>query len=430
MAGILIVSDDLSGAADSAVAAAAAGRETLVVLGVSSPPGRAQVSAEVLAVDGDTRHLPPAEAAAETARVLRACYRPGQIVFKKLDSTLRGNIGAELRAVLEAVTANETNAEPAIAIVAPAFPAAGRSTQNGTQFLNGVPLERTDIWRREGLSGPAHIPEMLLSSGLRPAQVGLDTIRGGAPALSAVLRKLAAVHNALVCDAETEDDLRAIAVSAASLGRSTVWAGSAGLARCLFPLQPGQSAAAGAHRPTRQLPAIQRPILFVVGSAATLCRQQVRELSSEPDVASVVVSPEVLRAGPHAAAWEQYNASLSSALAAGDTILALGDAPEARRELRGEGRELSRALGQLVAPHAHTIGALVLTGGETARAVLQALQVEGLWLIGELEPGVPVSITADASLPVVTKAGAFGAEATLRRCRLALRSNRVLEKTR
>ena len=174
--------------------------------------------------------------------------------------------------------------------------------------------------------------------------------------------------------------------------------------------------------------AFGRPILFVVGSAATLCRRQAQALTSDPDVASVTVSPAVLLsarpqaelpgAGPHADAWQEYNSRLSEALAAGrDAVLLLGDEDGVRLE---DGQQLCAALARLVVPQANTVGALVLTGGETARAVLQALQVEGLSLIGELEPGVVASVAQGSSLPVVTKAGAFGDDNTLRRCRIAL----------
>jgi 4-hydroxythreonine-4-phosphate dehydrogenase len=237
------------------------------------------------------------------------------------------------------------------------------------------------------------------------------------------MRELARTHDVLVCDAESDHDLRAVAASSALLGRSTVWAGSAGLARCLFASEhlPHKST-----QPLRELPPIARPILFVAGTAADLTRRQIRELTSNAGVCRVVVSPAALRTGNHAATLQLYNASLSAALAAGqDTVLFLGDPPDAEAELPlKDGHHLCGLLAELVAPHVDNLGALVLTGGETARAVLERLRVQGLWMIGELEPGVPVSLTQDSGIPVVTKAGAFGDEATLRRCRVALRSTR------
>jgi 4-hydroxythreonine-4-phosphate dehydrogenase len=415
----LLVADDLSGAADSAAAAAAAGLNTLVLLEVGSLSDHA----EVLAIDADTRRLRPAEAKAQTARVVQTYYRPGQTVFKKLDSTLRGNIGAELSAVLDAVnSASGPDAGTAIAVLAPAFPATGRTTRNGVQLLNGVSLEATSIWQREGMTGRAHIPEMLQACHLRPSKIGLDAIRRGEPTLSALMRELAQRCDVLVCDAESDDDLRAVAASSALLGRSTVWAGSAGLARCLF----GSEHLLRKSSPTdrRKLPSIAKPILFVAGTAADLSRRQIWELTSNAGVSKVEVSPAALRSGNYAGALRQYNASLSAALSAGqDTVLALGGSPDTEIELRLEdGRHLCGLLAELVAPQADYLGALVLTGGETARAVLERLRVQGLWMIGELEPGVPVSLAQGSGIPVVTKAGAFGDEATLHRCRVALRS--------
>jgi 4-hydroxythreonine-4-phosphate dehydrogenase len=88
-----------------------------------------------------------------------------------------------------------------------------------------------------------------------------------------------------------------------------------------------------------------------------------------------------------------------------------------------EGLRLCHALARMVAPHAHRIGALVSTGGETARAVLQAFGHGGLHLVGEVQPGVPLSMTeGPRHMPVVTKAGAFGTPDILIRCRAILRA--------
>ena len=84
---------------------------------------------------------------------------------------------------------------------------------------------------------------------------------------------------------------------------------------------------------------------------------------------------------------------------------------------------LSAALAALVRPFAGRVGALVATGGETARAVFEAWGVNRLRLIGEVEAGLPFSVTSGWSreLPVLTKAGGFGGPETLLRCRQFLR---------
>ena len=78
---------------------------------------------------------------------------------------------------------------------------------------------------------------------------------------------------------------------------------------------------------------------------------------------------------------------------------------------------LCESLGRLLVSVAPMIGALVATGGETARALLLALGTHGLLLVREVEPGIPLSLgLGRQSIPVITKAGAFGSSAALLRC--------------
>jgi len=68
------------------------------------------------------------------------------------------------------------------------------------------------------------------------------------------------------------------------------------------------------------------------------------------------------------------------------------------------------------------IGALIATGGETARAVLTASGITGLRMLREVEPGVPLSVSAGArQIPVITKSGSFGNRETLAHCVKVLR---------
>jgi hypothetical protein len=235
-AGMLIIADDLSGAADCGIACTMAGLSTVVVLGETTQPPHA----DAIAVDADTRRKPIVEAAAETARVVRAYAAPGQILFKKLDSTLRGHIGAEIAATLATRRALHG---AAVAVMAPAFPATGRTTVRGHQLLHGVRLEHTELWKGENIQGEAHIPAMLTASGLRTTAIHLDMVRN-ASKLHAALFQAARRHDVIACDAEIEADLQAIAQASLSLGRNTVWVGSAGLARYL-------PAAAGLQRDRR-----------------------------------------------------------------------------------------------------------------------------------------------------------------------------------
>ena len=145
---------------------------------------------------------------------------PDLLLFKKIDSTLRGNVGAELAAALHASRDVRPGAPRRIAIMAPAFPAFGRTTKDGTQLVHGQPLHDLDIWRVQGMNGHAHIPDMLRHAGLQCEVLGLDVIRSARGTLSHAMNAAAQVADVLVCDAETDDDLLAIATASMQLAAS------------------------------------------------------------------------------------------------------------------------------------------------------------------------------------------------------------------
>ena len=415
---MVIIADDLSGAADCGIACTTAGYDTLVVLGERED----EPECRVLAVDADTRGRSSVDAGAESARLVRLHGTSDRILFRKVDSTLRGHVATELAATL----ATRRTLGPAIVVLAPAFPATGRTTREGIQLLNGIPLEQTDIWRRERMQGRAFLPEMMASAGLHSATTDLATVRGGRLAGAMAVAVTTAI-DVLCCDAESEDDLRRIAQAGATLGRQVIWAGSAGLARHVpdAMLEP-RAIPCSAGAP---VPAVSGPILFVIGSLSTVSARQVALLAECPDVEHLLVPPAVLRAGAQTNRWREIEHALDAALATGhDVVVSLGVEPDADPR---DGLVLCHALASLTAPHASRIGALVSAGGETARAVLLAFRAAGLRLCGEIEPGVPLSLAEGwRHLPVVTKAGAFGSEQTFLRCRALLHAGYVPNRLR
>lgn len=409
---ILIIADDLSGAADCGMACAGSGLHTVVMLGSSVNV----VDADVLSVDADTRGLDPKRAVWETAMLMRRYMSSReQVVFKKLDSTLRGNVGAELAAVLTTQRSATSEQGHIVAVLAPAFPANGRTTRHGKQLLNGKPLEEMEIWRREGKEGNSYIPAMLEQAGMRSAVLPLETIRSSNGDLHKEMTRLAEGLDVLVCDAETDADLQAIAKATVALGHGTVWAGSAGLAYHL----PDAIALSSTTSAASDQPLASGPTLFVVGSSAAVSREQVKTLNSSSDVITITIPPGDLLAGMQQR--REHELRLTEAFTSKrDIVVMLGTEDKLKIDA---GRLLSSALAQMIMPHYGKAGALVVTGGETARLVLQTWGVTGLRLVKELEPGLPFSITENWTrrLPVITKAGDFGNPQTLAHCQQFLR---------
>ena len=151
MVKLLIIADDFTGALDTGVQFAARGAATRVVTDLAYDFTLAD--AEVLVMVAETRHLPPEEAYDVVYRTARNAREAGiPYIYKKTDSALRGNIGSELTAVMDAAGSDT------IAFL-PAFPKMGRVTRNGVHYVDGVPVAESVRKRpfraSEGLRGGA-----------------------------------------------------------------------------------------------------------------------------------------------------------------------------------------------------------------------------------------------------------------------------------
>jgi len=406
---MLIIADDLSGAADCAIASVSTGLSAVVAFG----DFKHDMMSEVLSIDCGTRHLEPAIAAERVARVLRR-YTPNPelLVFKKLDSTLRGNVGGELYAILEERRRSSSADRRIVAVMAPAFPAEGRTTVDGYQLVHGTALQKSEIWKNEELLGLSHVPSVLAMAGLRSMPLGLELVRSGEASLREAMKNLAVLADVLVCDVETDEDLRAIADASLVLGRETVWAGSAGLAYYL----PHAAGLSGGISPIELPKLASGPTLIVIGSMSSVSCEQAILLERASHITTMYLSPEALIAGPQSPLWIEYARNIAAMLQSGHDILVVLKA--GKRLDSSKSRLLSSALGRMMSSFADDIGALVASGGETARAILDAWGITSLRMIGEVEPGLPFSITEgwNRPLPLLTKAGAFGNPQTLLHC--------------
>jgi D-threonate/D-erythronate kinase len=389
-----VVADDLTGAADGGVQLARAGYRTAVAfLGAPIAPDGAGLDAVV--ADTDSRAVAPAAARARVRAAARA-VAGAPIVLKKIDSTLRGPVGGEVAAALEATGRR-------VAVVAPAFPAAGRTTDDGVQLLDGEPIHRTRF-AADPVSPvrEAHLPTLLAADGLGEA---LTLRAGDAAGLAAALERARCV----VADARTDADLEAI-VRAVSDPSAVLWVGSAGLARALAAVHPGPGLGAD-----EQDDGAEPRVLVVAGSANDVAREQVRCLVAS-GVPAAGLSLGALGGGATEACAALAAKALRSSGACVVHPIGTGDGP-------GLSRRIADALGDVAERLAGegVVSALVLTGGDTAVTVARRLGATGLRVEEELEPGVPVGRLLGARpYRVVTKAGGFGSPEVLRRACEAL----------
>lgn len=394
---LLILADDLSGAADCAVGAARRGLESVVLWGANTLGHQEQV----IAIDTDTRYQPAAQAAQTQAALWQhygdaAGKQPRRLLYKKIDSTLRGNYATEMAALKSA----------GVAIVAPAFIQAGRTTLQGRVHVHGAPLEQTEVWAHEGIQGVADLPQLLQQQGLRTALLPLADLRTKA---ASELRRLvqSGEVDAIVCDAQEESDLATIAQ--ASLGLPVYWVGSAGL---ITHLTEAAGLGGGFEAPRLS---VQGSILTVVGSLSSVSRQQAVRLAEQAPVEVFAIATELLQRGEAHIGWPALAQRIGQALSQGRDVMIRTEAEIHEGLINGS--VLTQAVGRLLQPWAAQIGALVATGGETARGLLPFLGASGLHIVREIETGAPLSVSVgERRFPVVTKAGAFGQPDTLLNC--------------
>jgi 4-hydroxythreonine-4-phosphate dehydrogenase len=396
-----IVADDLSGAADAGAGFLGAGQRVVVTWGerdfLNGMP-----AADVLAVDTRSRRGTPERARSVTFAAVEALRAEGVArLFTKIDSTLRGHVGELVAASRDAW------GRDALALVAPAFPAVGRTTREGRQLVNGQPL-----------FSAAPIGDMLDTIGLKSSHVDVSAMRG-ANAAGLLEARYRSGDRAVVCDAETDADLRAIVQAGSALDVPVVWVGSGGLTRHLDPGPgPGGEAPANAHFAGFSEPIARGAVLIVVGSATDLAHRQAAALASHGAIYVSVPAADLLADAPNQVLDERLHRILLHLEAARDVVVTIADGVGI-----GEEPRLVARLAVMLKAASRSAAGLVVTGGETAMHLFQSWGITGLRLFDEVETGMPRSWTVGrVGLPVVTKSGGFGDDLSLERARRRLRA--------
>lgn len=388
--GLLIIADDLSGAADCA-ADFSRRIDTHVLL-----DSDVNVTASVLAIDLDSRRLSAPDAAQCQHEALQNPAFAHKALYKKIDSTLRGNVASEV-AALQAVRG--------MALIAPAFPAMQRTTRAGMQWLAETPVDQSDVWLNEHLSGTSDLRVMMAEQGLKTRGLNLQVMRDPATLAQELRHALADGVQALVCDAEQEGDLHNLAQASAALHEQLFWVGSAGLARHL-------PAAFGLPEPQPLTIEPASPVLIVVGSMSRHSQAQADQLAAASGAFCLELAPALLLdATAESERCTAFQTVVSHLSAGRDVLIRL----DQHHRDPAQAALLSDALAQWLAPALPHIRSLIATGGETARALLLAADINQLALHGELATGVVLSraIHRGRPLNIVTKAGGFGQPDTL-----------------
>lgn len=391
---VAIIADDLTGAMDTGLQFAQQHLEAVVMMdpAVATP-------AQVAVYSTETRELPASQSARRLTELLPHLGK--RLIYKKIDSTLRGNVGYELRA-LSALS------DVRAIVVAPAFPPGGRTTVGGQQFVHGRPLAMSEI--RHDPRWPmreSHVPTLLMQQA--GMEVGLVDERIVAQGHAAIVRALLEQPSRIiVVDASTMDDLAQIAKALHTLGSAWIPSGSAGLAQ---PWAAYLSIGVPVAKMSAFAP-LGGASLFVCGSRNPDTLRQVERLAAT-DVAHITL--DVNGSYDEARELARLTSMVCGALGQGqDTLLEACTVPL----LPGGGPRITRILGGVVQAAAESclLGGLFMTGGDVAISICRRLGVEALRIVAEIQPGLPAAQLLGGpadGLAAATKAGGFGTEDAL-----------------
>lgn len=426
----LVIADDLTGANEMGSAWVSGGHPVKLLL-PGSPlwlPKEGELDQwPVVVVDTETRNLPASEAREVIKRFAAdfAGITPS-LVFKKIDSALRGPIGPEIAQVMESFGFSR-------AVVAPAFPAQHRTTIGGYQLINGVPVHLTpSALDARAPVRESHIPSLVEESLGQPAGViSVKQVESGTMALLEAVQGVFESRRICVIDAAVPEHLRTIAEAAVQLRPLPLLVGTFGLAQHLAGLG-GDSAdpqalpeALGSGRPASG-------ILVVCGSQHPGSKAQVEELEARGW--AVVYRLKATQPEPVFEKTVDGEIGEISGAVAGDVAAALSErsvvlAPkdDAFPESCEDPAAIASALGAIAAKACEVrrpLG-LHLSGGETAYYVLKELGAHSIEIRGQIADGVPWGRIEGGPLDgtlVVTKSGSFGAPEAITEALAAMRS--------
>lgn len=413
MAKMIIIADDLTGACDSGVQLAKYGVDASVIFNYQYD---ILSDKEVIIIDTDSRSLPANEAYEKVKAAAEKLdkVRP-DVFYKKIDSTMRGNIGKEINAIYDVY-------QPDIVIIAPGHPEKGRKTVDGYHYLNDLPLHETEVSKDPKTPvTTSFIPKLIeTQTGRRVGQLTHEELYNGYETVKEKIQTyLSEGIRYLVCDAIEKEDFDLLVSFVKKVDKSVLWVGSAGLIEYL-PKYFGFKENYGGLMIQKS----SQPVLLVVGSISDIGRKQLKKLLQQEDVEGIELNSTLLVKGEaqrrevldslykeasfhianekHVALYTSQNAQESQA--AGQLS---GYSPIQVSDI------ISASIGELAARviQETQVDRLFLTGGDTANRVFQNLKVKAFRLLEEVEPGLPLGKLFDGKeLYIVTKAGSFGNE--------------------
>lgn len=415
-----IIADDLTGANDTALQFHLRGSNTQILLDYE---GYLQTikNAQTWAISTETRNVEPEVAYNKVKAATKTFIDKLNLEFfyKKIDSTLRGNIALETLAMLEVLNWDA-------AIIVPAFPSEGRITVGGYHLLKGVPIERTEFARDVHFPiFESHIPTLLKSQlpDDKKDMVGLielTTIMNGAgPILFKLNELIAQGKKLIIADAVSITDIEQVVLAINKSDYNILPAGSAACAQVLgniwLPEMKNQLV-------PKTIPEL--PKLIVSGSGTLITATQIKKLSDSDDFENTYFINLDIKTILGGVTEELTNRVVNNLgqnnIVVVNTSYLLKDfdgfsdeclnAGLTKAKLASQITDFLAELTRIVVSKRDVI--LITLGGETSYKCCHAIDSLQLQLVDEVAPSIALSIDHKAQW-IVAKSGNLGTTNTL-----------------
>ena len=415
-----IVADDLTGANDTALQFHIRGANTQIILDPTVLPEN-RLSTQVWAIPTETRNS-GAKKAYERAKAAVTLLRDqlgAEYFYKKIDSTLRGNIAVETLGMLEVLDWDA-------AVVVPAFPQEGRITVGGYHMLKGVLIERTEhALDPQSPIYESHIPTLLRKQ-IPPehadlvGEIHMNTIiKGAGPILQKLNELINDGKKLIVTDAMTTTDIEQIVLAMEKSSFNILPCGSAGCAQILGNVWLPE---VSSHHLFKTIAAMPR--FIVSGSATKTTAQQLQKLDDDDDIDDtyfISLSLDNIFAGVSEELVERVTSNLvkrnivvvhTSKLAADEKEFCsvLFDKEISKADMAKITTDFLSELVRRVVEKRNAI--LILVGGETSYKCCKAIETSSLQVIDAVHDAVPLCLDTKGQW-IVTKSGNLGNANTL-----------------
>ena len=422
----VVVADDLTGANDTGVQFTRYGYRSYIIIDPSNlddKVSRLRNRAHVLVINTESRADPPTVAYRKCKRVAETLKREKiDVIYKKVDSTLRGNIGAELDGVLDGFGRE-------LAFFTSAFPLNNRIIIGGYLLVNGLPLDLTPF-SRDPVSPvkEANVLSIIRKqSRRRVSHIGYEYVAQGFSRIRERIEEIRKTADIIVFDAVSQDNLRNIALAVKDYYTEAVYSGSAGLAREL-------PKAWGEEEKINGIKILPKGsfVVCLCGSVNPLTLKQIEHAVRTIDSMIIDVDGvKVLRDKQKTLSETLHK--IKKAVEDGKrciiirTAKSYKDVERTQRtgkkmglDKRGVAKSVAEFLGivgeKIIYEYREELSGLIITGGDTAINACKKISVQALEVHGEIDPGVPLTQGISqkiGDIRLVTKAGGFGREDTI-----------------